>query len=89
MAHRQIIRNVRSGKFAPIYVLHGEESFFIEEITKVLIECTVDKASKDFNETVIYGRDADINDILASARRFQMMSERQLVLVKEAQDLKC
>ena len=89
MAHRQIIRNVRSGKFAPIYVLHGEESFFIEEISKALLECTVDEASKDFNETVLYGRDTDINEILASARRFPMMAERQLVLVKEAQDLKC
>ena len=89
MAHRQIIRNIQSGKFAPIYVLHGEESFFIEEITKVLLACTVDEASKDFNETVVYGRDTDINQILASARRFPMMAERQLVLVKEAQDLKC
>ncbi|MFB1019750.1 MAG: DNA polymerase III subunit delta, partial [Flavobacteriales bacterium] len=89
MAHRQIIRNVQSGKFAPIYVLHGEESFFIEEITKVLLACTVDEASKDFNETVVYGRDTDINQILASARRFPMMAERQLVLVREAQDLKC
>jgi DNA polymerase-3 subunit delta len=89
MAHRQIIRNVRSGKFAPIYVLHGEEAFFIEEITKVLLACTVDEASKDFNETVVYGRDTDINQILASARRFPMMAERQLVLVREAQDLKC
>ena len=89
MAHRQIIRNVRSGKFAPIYVLHGEESYFIEEISKALLECTVDEASKDFNETVLYGRDTDINEILASARRFPMMAERQLVLVKEAQDLKC
>jgi DNA polymerase-3 subunit delta len=89
MAHRQIIRNVRSGKFAPIYVLHGEESFFIEEILKALLECTVDEASKDFNETVLYGRDTDINEVLASARRFPMMAERQLVLVKEAQDLKC
>ena len=89
MAHRQIIRNVRSGKFAPIYVLHGEESFFIEEISKALLECTVDEASKDFNETVLYGRDTDLNEILASARRFPMMAERQLVLVKEAQDLKC
>ena len=89
MAHRQIIRDIRAGKFSSMYVLHGEESFFIEEIYKEIISNVVDEASKDFNETILYGRDADLSDILAAARRFPMMSDRQLVLVKEAQELKC
>jgi DNA polymerase-3 subunit delta len=89
MAHRQIIRDVKAGKFSPLYVLHGEEPFFIEEISNAIKEVAVDEASKDFNETVLYGRDTDLNDVLAAARRFPMMAERQLVLVKEAQDLKC
>ncbi|PCJ80039.1 MAG: DNA polymerase III subunit delta [Bacteroidetes bacterium] len=89
MAHRQIIRDIRAGKFAPLYVLHGEEAYFIEEISKALTESVVEESFKDFNETILYGRDADIVDVLASARRFPMMADKQLVLVKEAQDLKC
>ena len=60
MAHRQIIREVKAGKFAPIYVLHGEEPFFIEEIVNAIKKNAVDEASKDFNETVLYGRDVEI-----------------------------
>ena len=89
MAHRQIIREVKAGKFAPIYLLHGEEPFFIEEIAEALKHGVVDEASKDFNETILYGRDVELSDVLAAARRFPMMAERQLVMVKEAQDLKC
>jgi len=89
MAHRQIIRDILSGKFSPLYVLHGEEPFFIEEISKTIISSVVDESSKDFNETIFYGRDTDLEEILAASRRFPMMSDRQLVLVKEAQELKC
>ena len=89
MAHQQIIREIRAGKFEPIYVLHGDEPFFIEDITQTLKEHVVDEASKDFNETILYGRDVELSEVLAAARRFPMMAERQLVMVKEAQDLKC
>ncbi|MBM71682.1 MAG: DNA polymerase III subunit delta [Crocinitomicaceae bacterium] len=89
MAHRQIIRELKAGKFQPIYLLHGEESFFIEEITKAILDNSVEESSKDFNETILYGRDVELSEVLAAARRFPMMSERQLVLIKEAQDLKC
>ncbi|MBM55307.1 MAG: DNA polymerase III subunit delta [Euryarchaeota archaeon] len=89
MAHQQIIREIKAGKFEPIYVLHGDEPFFIEDITQTLKKRVVDEASKDFNETILYGRDVELSEVLAAARRFPMMAERQLVMVKEAQDLKC
>ena len=89
MSHREIIREVKARKFQPIYLLHGEEPFFIDEITKAIKDYAVDESSKDFNETILYGRDVELSDVLAAARRFPMMSERQLVLIKEAQDLKC
>ena len=89
MAHRQIIRELKAGKFQPIYLLHGEESFFIEEITKAILDNAVEESSKDFNETILYGRDVELSEVLTAAKRFPMMSERQLVLIKEAQDLKC
>ena len=89
MAHQHIIREIKAGKFEPIYVLHGDEPFFIEDITQTLKDHVVDEASKDFNESILYGRDVELSEVLAAARRFPMMAERQLVMVKEAQDLKC
>ena len=88
MPHRQIVRNITSGQLSPVYVLHGEEPFFISEIVKTLLGTVVDEGLKDFNETVLYGRDTDVDEVLAAARRFPMMSDRQLVMVKEAQDMR-
>lgn len=88
MPHRQVIRNIQAGQCSPIYVLHGEEPFFISEIVDALLKHVVDPAMKDFNETVLYGRDTDVDQVLAAARRFPMMADRQLVLVKEAQDMR-
>ena len=88
MPHRQIVRNITSGKLSPIYVLHGEEPFFITEIVQALLDTVVDEGFKDFNETVLYGRDTDVDEVLAAARRFPMMADRQLVLVKEAHDMR-
>lgn len=88
MPHRQIVRNINSGKLDSIYVLHGEEPFFISEIVQSLLDTVVEEGFKDFNETVLYGRDTNVDDVLAAARRFPMMADRQLVLVKEAQDMR-
>ena len=88
MPHRQILRNITGGKLSPLYVLHGEEPFFITEIVQALLDTVVDEGFKDFNETVLYGRDTDVDEVLAAARRFPMMADRQLVLVKEAQDMR-
>ena len=88
MPHRQVIRNIQAGQCSPIYVLHGEEPFFISEIVDALLKHVVDPAMKDFNETVLYGRDTDVDQVLVAARRFPMMADRQLVLVKEAQDMR-
>ena len=88
MPHRQIVRNIASGQLSPVYVLHGEEPFFISEIVKTLLAAVVDEGLKDFNETILYGRDTDVDEVLAAARRFPMMADRQLVMVKEAQDMR-
>ena len=60
----------RLGELSPIYVLHGEEPFFITEIVQALLDTVVDEGFKDFNETVLYGRDTDVDEVLAAARRF-------------------
>ena len=88
MPHRQILRNIQSEQWSPVYVLHGEEPFFISEIVEALLASVVEESFKDFNETVLYGRDTSVDEVLAAARRFPMMADRQLVLVKEAQDMR-
>ena len=77
MPHRQIVRNIASGQLSPVYVLHGEEPFFISEIVKTLLGTVVDEGLKDFNETVLYGRDTDVDEVLAAARRPQCRSSQK------------
>ncbi len=73
--------------FKPIYLLMGEESYFIDKLTDILMDTVLTETEKDFNMQVFYGVDSDVNTIISSARRFPMMSEYQLVVVKEAQQL--
>ncbi len=87
MPHRQILRDIQAGTLKPLYLLHGEEPHFIDVLTKALESSVVDESMRDFNQSVFYGKDSDLESILDAARRFPMMSERQLVLVREAQDL--
>ncbi len=87
MPHRQILRDIEAGSFKPLYLLHGEEPYFIDVLTKALEATVVEESMKDFNQTIFYGKDTEIDAILDAARRFPMMADRQLVLVREAQDL--
>lgn len=87
MPHRQILRDLQAGQFKPLYLLHGDEPYFIDVLTKAFESYVVDESLRDFNQSVFYGKDADLDSVLDAARRFPMMAERQLVLVREAQDL--
>ena len=73
--------------FKPIYLLMGDEGYFIDKLTELLSETVLTEAEKDFNMHTFYGVDSDVNSIIASARRFPMMAEFQLIVVKEAQEL--
>lgn len=73
--------------FKPIYLLMGDESYFIDKLTDILLDTVLTEAEKDFNMQIFYGVDSDVNTIISSARRFPMMSEHQLIVVKEAQQL--
>ena len=86
MPHRQVIRDIQAGSLKPVYLLHGEEPYFIDEIAKALETNVVEESMRDFNQTVVYGRDTNVDQVLEAARRFPMMAERQLVLMREAQD---
>ncbi|MCZ4694126.1 DNA polymerase III subunit delta [Ancylomarina euxinus] len=88
MTFEEIYSSIKKQEYAPIYFLMGEESFYIDKITDYILDNALAEAERDFNQTIFYGKDADMANIMDTARRFPMMSTRQLVVVKEAQQLK-
>lgn len=82
-----IVSEVRKGIFKPVYLLMGDEPYYPNLVCKAIIDNCIQEDEKDFNEMVCYGGDVTAEQIITSARRFPMMSERQLVVVKEAQQL--
>jgi DNA polymerase III subunit delta len=84
----EINKNIRQNKFAPVYFLHGEEDYFIDSIAKEIDTRAIPAADRAFNLSILYGKDTDVQTILDTARRYPMFADKQLVFVKEAQDLK-
>lgn len=84
---KSIIGNIKSGKIAPVYFLMGEEPYYIDGIASYIEKNLLTEEEKGFNQMVLYGRDVSIDDIVSNAKRYPMMAERQVVIVKEAQDL--
>ena len=82
-----ILKDLKKGQYAPVYFLQGEESFLIDQVSDYIEKNAIDEASKSFNQIILYGKDVKVVDILNNARRYPMMSDRQLVLVKEAQHI--
>lgn len=84
---KQIVKSIKKGDIKPIYFLMGEEPYYIDKISEFIENTVLDEAEKGFNQMVLYGRDVNIDDIVSNAKRFPMMAERQVIIVKEAQDL--
>ncbi len=83
----KIVNNIKAGNIKPIYFLMGEESYYIDKLSDYIEQNVLSEDEKGFNQTVLYGRDVTIEDIVSTAKRYPMMAERQVVIVKEAQDL--
>lgn len=83
----KIVNDIKAGDIKPIYFLMGEEPYYIDKLSEYIEENVLAEEEKGFNQTVLYGRDVSVEDIVATAKRYPMMSERQVVIVKEAQDL--
>ena len=83
----KIINDIKAGNIKPIYFLMGEEPYYIDRITEYLENNLLTEEEKGFNQMVLYGRDTTIDDIIANAKRYPMMAERQVVIIKEAQHL--
>ncbi|WP_108867163.1 DNA polymerase III subunit delta [Aquimarina aquimarini] len=84
---KQIVSDIKNGNIKPIYFLMGEEPYYIDRISEYIDKNVLAEEEKGFNQMVLYGRDVTIDDIVANAKRFPMMAERQVVIVKEAQEL--
>ena len=83
-----LMKDIKERKFKPVYVLHGEEPYFIDCIVDLLESTILPEEQKSFNQTLVYGRDVDSSVVINAARRFPMMAQHQLVIVKEAQNIK-
>lgn len=83
-----ILKELRAKKYRPIYYLMGEESYYIDLIADYITENVLTETEKEFNQTVVYGADVDIATVINAAKRYPMMSEYQVVIVKEAQAIR-
>ena len=88
MPIRNIMADLRAGKYQPVYFLQGEEPFYIDRISDYIAEYALSADEKSFNQTVLYGLDTDIGTIVSEAKRFPMMAQRQVVIIKEAQRIR-
>ncbi|MFV0530592.1 MAG: DNA polymerase III subunit delta [Flavobacteriales bacterium] len=87
MQMESILADIKQRKFSPVYFLMGDESYFIDRITNELEKTVLTEEEKGFNQTIVYGKETTIEEIIAVAKQFPMMSEKTLVIVKEAQHL--
>lgn len=88
MSFDEIIRDLKNKVYHPVYFLHGEEPYYIDFIADYIETNVLDVMEKEFNQTVLYGRDVDMLSVLSAAKRYPMMSNYQVVIVKEAQEIK-
>lgn len=83
----KITKDIQAGNIKPIYFLMGEEPYYIDKLTDFIADTVLTEDEKGFNQVVLYGKDTSIEDILSNAKRYPMMADRQVVIVKEAQEL--
>ena len=83
-----IMRDLEAGKYAPVYYLMGDEPYYIDKISDYIAEHALQPEERDFNQTILFGSDVNASQIADLARRYPMMAQRQVVIVKEAQNIK-
>ncbi len=84
---KQLVADIRNGNIKPVYFLFGEETYYIDKISQFIEKNVLSEEEKGFNQMVLYGKEVSIEDIVSNAKRYPMMAERQVVIVKEAQEL--
>ena len=88
MDYAQIIKELKDKKYASVYFLEGEEPYFMDQISHFILEHVLSEEEKGFNQSILYGKDLSIDAIMTAAKRFPMMAERQVVVIREAQNIR-
>ncbi len=88
MTYPGILNDLKQGRFAPLYFLYGEEAFYIDSLVKYIEQHALPEEAKSFNQAVLYGGETDMLSIIGEAKRYPMMADRVVVIVKEAQHLR-
>ncbi|MBE98994.1 DNA polymerase III subunit delta [Flavobacterium coralii] len=83
----KIVNEIKSGIIKPVYFFMGEEPYYIDKLTEYIEDNILSEDDKGFNQMVLYGKDVTVEEVVANAKRYPMMAERQVVIVKEAQEL--
>ncbi|HSR61274.1 MAG TPA: DNA polymerase III subunit delta, partial [Robiginitalea sp.] len=84
---KQLVEDIRARRLAPLYFLMGEEPYYIDRISEYIADHVLTEEERGFNQVILYGRDTPLEDIIAQAKRYPMMAEYQVVIVREAQHL--
>lgn len=84
----KIVKDIKKGDFKPIYFFTGDEPYYIDKLSEFIESSVLDEAERDFNQTVLYGADTNVTEIIAAAKRFPMMAEYQVLIIREAQSIK-
>ena len=82
-----VISKIKNKVFSPIYFLMGEETYYIDYITELIDNEVLSDDEKNFNKTILYGKDSSVEDLISCCKRYPMMSKYQVVILKEGQDL--
>jgi len=88
ISHDQILSDLRQKRYAPVYFLMGEEPYYIDVISDYIQKNVLDEAEKEFDLSILYGKDVDINTVINAAKRYPMMGSHQVLIIKEAQLIK-
>lgn len=88
MTHIELLKDIKNKIYKPVYFLTGDEPYYIDIVTNYIADNVLNEAERTFNQLVMYGKDTEIIDVINAARKFPMMANNQVVIVREAQELK-
>ena len=88
ITHVDIVKDLQAKKYKPVYYLMGEESYYIDRIADYMADTILTEEEKEFNQIILYASDTELSTIINAAKRYPMMAEHQVIIVKEAQNLK-
>ena len=88
MTHEKVLKELESGKFRSVYLLHGDEPYFIDQVCQYIEKNALSESEKAFNFITLYGKDVNVSDVIGQAKQFPMMGERLVIILKEAQAMR-